>query len=100
VALLALSVVGVPVTLPLVDAGEGVDGAFVESRHDPGACLRLHDHAACSQLLHSFAGLCPVWLAPTRPAGARGPLPDPTNAPSVRPLLLTHTTRAPPKIAL
>ena len=100
VALLALLAVGVPVSLPFVDAGERADGEVVESSHDPAECLRVHDHAACSQLLNSFARLWPIWLAPSRPDRPQGPLPSPTTVPPLRPRLTTHTSRAPPTIAL
>lgn len=99
-ALLALLSVGAPTSLPLVDAGERDDGAFVESSHDPATCLRVHDHAACSQLLHSLKGMWPLWLVTLRPVRATGPLPGPSEAPTLRPWLLLHASRAPPTLAL
>ena len=99
-ALLALLSGGVPVGLPFVDAGERADGALVESSHDPAECFRVHDHAACSQLLNSFGRVWPMWFAPVRPDRAQGPLPNPTTVPPLRSQLTTQTSRAPPTIAL
>ncbi|MFQ5679540.1 MAG: hypothetical protein ACE5HP_08770 [Gemmatimonadota bacterium] len=44
-----------PLAIPFMDAGEEMPATRVESHHDPGRCFRHHDHAACAQLLRSFA---------------------------------------------
>ena len=64
VVALSVSLFGVSVALPLLDAREESGITSIESAHDPGRCATLHDHAACAQLARS-------------PAVQAGPAPGP-----------------------
>ena len=41
--------------VPIMDADGWSHGAVVESAHDPGVCVRGHDHTICTQVVVSRA---------------------------------------------
>ena len=41
--------------VPVLDAGELEHAPVLESRHDPSACVRGHDHSICTQVAGSRA---------------------------------------------
>lgn len=61
-AFLAVVALHATVVPPLLDASEHPHGTRVESEHDPGACQRLHDHAACTQLMKSLGNDSSGWV--------------------------------------
>ncbi len=94
---LGVAAVCAPLALPLLDASEDARATRVESRHDPGSCAALHDHAACKQLAKSFSRL-PAPLPVDLPAGSiasRAARPADTWRTS-RPHWPAPTPRAPP----
>lgn len=95
--ILALLVVCAGLAPTLLDATEPADATRVESEHDPGTCGRLHDHAACTQLLKSFGHLAWGWVAAgdERPS-LRGARIDARVARPFRSFSSVPSPRAPP----
>jgi len=95
--ILALLVVCAGLAPALLDATDAVATTRVESEHDPGTCGRLHDHAACTQLVKSFGHL--AW-GPVATHGERRVLRasriDPTAALPFRAFSSVPSPRAPP----
>lgn len=97
--ILALLVVCAGLVPPLLDATETVAAPRVESEHDPGACGRLHDHAACTQLVKSFGHLAwgPAAVADADAALRASRLPA-ADALPFRPISGVPSSRAPPTL--
>ena len=88
-----------PPALSFLHAGEDTRRTQVESTHDPSRCAPSHDHAACTQLQHTWAAVPHVWeerlrlrsvpdeSSPSSFDGARRPPSSPLG-PRAPPLLL------------
>lgn len=94
--LLACICVGAPSVVPLLDAGGAETRAHVESSHDPGRCLRLHDHAACVQIVKSAPIPGAAWLPPGSSSSPADRGLDARRVPADRPAASPPRARAPP----
>lgn len=96
VTLLACLCVGVPSVVPLLDARETETAAHAESSHDPGRCLRLHDHAACVQIVKTTPLPVTPWQAREASSSSDARAVVPRRVPPDRPAASSHVPRAPP----
>ncbi|MDH3205217.1 MAG: hypothetical protein OEO79_01315 [Gemmatimonadota bacterium] len=95
---LAALVLALSVAVPLLERGEFVDQAAIESAHDPGRCGHAHDHRICSQVGANLSLVAAFFESRAAHAVVRSSRPAQPRSDILDTLLEGPPPRAPPLV--